>query len=456
MDITLGDSVSLVETLYESFGIKSIIGLINNEWVNIVTVIQFTRRKVNDLNSEYRFLEERLGNIDYDNFKVIFQARPIQDFRTVLTELQNGHLKIGEIQTKLLSKNPQEIANQKIGYPSNIFATGEYLEYNCSAATINMDKYPAQLLYDLKISPQSLGFRDFDEFARSWLNLGSFNSPINLSIFYPTYATISEVQYQSGSEIKVTLKIDQHFFDGSHIWITRASKDDYAPLLERKKYELASCENTLQDGFFYITLRHKFAALSLNDKISVNLSNGKRELLARKEDRILQFPSESCDPFLKAFLLFDAGKKMEEHLLNPKEAGDLVFGFAWLLEMTGISALQLGRDEIVREEKAVKGSADIIACYRESTGSTILAIDCTIGVPDGNKIDKIKNTADYLSRKTGSPVKAVIVTSEKSSTTKEIGQKNAVKIIDYTDIEKIIGFYKKHHYPPARQLIVGD
>jgi hypothetical protein len=455
--MTLEDSIPLAEKLYESFGIRSMIGLINDQWINIVTVIHFTRRKVDDLNNEYRFLEERLGNIDYDNFKVTFQARPVKDFRAVLTEIQNGYLKIGEIQSKLLAKNPQQIPQEKINYyASNLFATGEYLEYNSSGAAINMDKHPSQYLYELNISAPSLGFRDFDEFARSLLNLNSLNSPANLSIFFPTYTAISDVQYQGGSEIKITLKIDQHFFDGAHVWITRASKEDYAPILERKRYDLSACENTLQDGFFYVTLRHKFASLSLNDKISVNLSNGKRELLIRKEDRILQFPSESCDPFLKTFLLFDAGKKMEEHLLNPKEAGDLVFGFAWLLEMIGISALQLGRDEPVREEKAEKGSADIIASYRENTGNIIIAIDCTIGVPDGNKIDKIKNTADFLSRRTGSPVKPVIVTSEKSSAIKELGQKNAVRIIDATDIEKIVSFYKKSHYPPDRQLIVSD
>ena len=110
---------------------------------------------------------------------------------------------------------------------------------------------------------------------------------------------------------------------------------------------------------------------------------------------------------------------METHLLNPKNAEDLVSAFSWLLEMINITSLQLGRDESVKEDKTVRGSADIIACYRESNSNVILAVDCTIGVPDGHKIDKIRNTADFISRKIGFPVKAVIVTSEKSSITKE-------------------------------------
>ena len=201
---------------------------------------------------------------------------------------------------------------------------------------------------------------------------------------------------------------------------------------------------------------HKFLAVNLNDKISVSLTNSELGEIIRTDGHVSQFPSEASDSFLKAFALFDAGKKMEEHLLNPKQHGDLVAAFSWLLEMINIAALQLGRDEPLREEKAEKGSSDIIACYRESNERTILAIDCTTGVPDEPKIDKIKNTAEYISRKIGLPIKPLIVTSQKSVMTKELGQKHAVKIIDNTDLEKMIGFYKKGHDYPARQVILSD
>lgn len=148
---------------------------------------------------------------------------------------------------------------------------------------------------------------------------------------------------------------------------------------------------------------------------------------------------------------------MEEHLLNPKNAEDLVAAFSWMLEMINIPALQIaGRDEKIREEKTEKGSADIIACYCESNTQRILVIDCTIGVPDGPKIDNIKNTAEYVSRKIGNPVEAVIVTSKKSDMTKAMGQNHGVKIIDYTDLDKIIGLYKKGYDYPARQVIFSD
>ncbi len=453
----LGEAIPFVEKLFESFGIKSMIALKGNEWTNVVTIIYLTRRKVDDLNNEYRFLEKKLGKIDCDNFKIIFQARPIQEFRTVITELQDGHLKIGDIQTKLLAKDPQGIIDRRIGYFASIVQSGEYAEYNFYTVIEAMDDNPLMILSNSQISASSLGLRDFDELARSWLGLESFQSSTNICIIIPIYATVGEIQYQGGNEIKVTVKIDQRLLDNSHVWLTRSGQGDRAPILERSKYELASCDTVPQDGFIYATLPHKFSAIGLNDKLSVSLSNGELGFLARKEAWVYQFPSETSEPFLAAFVLFDAGKKMEEYLLNPKKAEDLVAAFSWLLEMIDVASLQLGRrDETVREDKASKGSADIIACYRESNASTILVIDCTMGVPDEPKIDKIKNTAEYISRKIGLPVKPLIVTSEKSVITKELGQKHSVKIIDNIDLDKMIGFFKKGHDHPARQIILDN
>lgn len=457
MQMTLEKAMPLVEKLYESFGVKSIVIQKGSEWIVAVAIIQLTRRKVDDLSNEYRFLEEKLGKIDDDNFKIILQARPIQEFCSVIKELQTGYLKIGEISAKLLVKNSQVLANQRIGFAGgNISRIGEYAEYNFYGVILGMENDPFySTLSDLQVFASSMGFRDQDEFVRSWLGIDNFYQSNTFFILIPIYATIGEIQYQGGNEVKVALKIDQHLFDHSHVWLTRSPQGDRVAIIERKKYELASCEKTLQDGFIYVPIRHKFFAMDANDKISVSLSNNKLDLLARKEGRACQFPPDTSDPFLKVFSLFDAGKKMEEHLLNPKNAEDLVAAFSWLLEMISITSLRLGIDESVKEEKTERGSADIIACYRESDSSVILAIDCTIGVPDGHKIDKIKNTADYVSRKIGFPVKAVIVTSEKSSITKEQGQKHSVRIIDSTDLEQMIGFYRKLHAHPARQIIIG-
>jgi hypothetical protein len=453
--ITLGEAIPQIEELFESFGIKSIIIKKGNEWMNVAIVIQLTRRKVDDLSNEYRFLEEKLGKIDEENFKIILQAKPVQDFNKVIKEIQTGYLKIGEISTKLSITNPEAIANQRIGYVGGLSPLGEYSEYTYYGVALGTESgLFNKTLPDLQVFASSMGFRDQDELVGSWLGLYSFFQLNTFYILIPIYAAVGEIQYQGGNEIKVTLKVDKKLIDNSNVWLTRSPQGDRAPIAERKMFELASSGNTLQDGFIYVTIRYNFSSIAVNDRIMVSLSNSKLDLLAKKEGWIQQFPNDASDPFLKVFSLFDAGQKMEEHLANPKKAEDLVAAFSWLLELINITALQLGRDEYVREEKAEKGSADIIGCFRESNSSVIFAIDCTIGVPDPNKIDKIKNTAEYLSRKIGFPVKAVIVTSENSSITKEQGQKHAVTIIDSTDLNKMIGFYKKGHPHPARQILL--
>ena len=454
--MSLRKAVPIISKFYESFGLKSMILLKDNEWVNVVTVIDLTRRKVEDLNNEYRFLEKRLGKLDYDNFKIILQARPISEIHDVVTELENGYLNVGDLHTKLLSRKPQEMVDRKISRSSHVLRVGEYAEYHCYGVTVSMDDTPDRLLSKFGISTAMLGVRDFDDLARSWLGLDSFRATINIHFIIPIYATVTEIQYQGGNEIKAMLRMDQRLFDDCTIWLARKGQGDYAPILERTKYDIKSCENVTQNGFVYILLRHSFSALGPNDRIFVDISHNELGLLDRQEMRIANFTMQTSDPFLKTFALFDAGKNIEKHLLNPKNKEDFVASFSWLLEMMDIRSLKLGRDETVRENKIGKGSADIIAYDSES--NRVLVIDCTIAVPSESKIDKIKNTADLVSHKISFPIEAIIVTAAKSPAVKNKAIKYGVKILDNTDLEKLIGLYKrgKLYRPKAKMLILGN
>lgn len=281
-NIKLRDVIPLAEKLFASFGVKSMIALQGNEWINILTLIQLTRRNIKDLNNEYHFQEERLGKIDCPNFKITLQAKPIQEFSKLISELQSGYLKIGEIQTRLLAKNPQTILDQGIGYSGNILQVGEYREYKFYSATMSMDDQANMILHKYNISPSSFGLKDNDELARSWLGISSLQNSTNIQVTIPIYAT-AEIQYQGGNEIKVTLKIDQHLLNNSQIWLIRTGQGDRSPILERRSYKLASCDNTLQDGFIYTKLTHKFLAVNLGDNITVSLTNKELGELVRKD-----------------------------------------------------------------------------------------------------------------------------------------------------------------------------
>jgi len=448
--MTLREAIPLINKFFESFGVKSAILLKDNEWINAVTVMHFTRRKVEDLNSEFRLLEQRLGKIDTDSFKVIFQARPIDEINHVLTELEKGYLKIRDLRTNLLAKEPQKTFDQKISNAGYVMRLGEYAEYECYSAALFMDISPDRVLSESGISALTLGLRDIRDLARSWLRLDDLSSTINVHVVVPIYAKVGEIRYQGGSEIKATLKTDQRLFDRATMWVTRKGPGDRAPILERTRYDAVSCDNVPQNGFVYISLKHNFSGIGPRDRISVSLLHNELGLLDQEEVSMVQFTSQPPDPVSQTFALFDAGKKMEEHLLNPKTDKDFVASVSWLLERIDIRTLKLGRDETVRENQTEKGSADIIAYHSEP--KEVLVIDCTIAVPSESKIDKIKSTAEYISRKITFPVKAVIVTAKKSPLAKQLASRYDVKILDNTDLEDLINLYKKGSgwYPRAR------
>jgi hypothetical protein len=451
--MTLKEAMPLISKLYESFGVKSMILLKDNKWINVVTVIHLTRRKVEDLNNEYRFLVERLGKIDDDNFKIIFQAKPISEFDCVVTELENGYLNIGDLRARLLVRDPK-IAGETISDTRYVVRSGEYAEYDCYSIVLTMDDVQSNILSKSGISASALGLRDFKDLAVSWLDLDSFNSTINILLVFPIYAAVGGILYQGGNEIKANLRMDRRLFDNSYIWLTRKGPGDPAPVLERINYVVASLNNVQQNGFAYVSLIHNFSAVGPNDRISVSLLHKELGLLNQKEISVSQLIPQTSDPFSQTFTLFDAGKRMEEHLLNPNKDEDFVASVSWLFEMIDIPSLRLGRDENVREDKTEKGSADLIAYNSES--KEVLVIDCTISVPSTAKIDKIRSTADYISRRITCPVKAVIITADKSPAQKDAASKWNVKIIDNADLEKMIGFYKKGHKHPAKRIVFDN
>ena len=239
--------------LYKSFGVKSVIALQEEEWLNVFTIIQFTRRNVEDLNKQHSFLEEKLGKLDYPNFKVILQAKPIDQFPSIITELKSGFLKIGDLNTKLLAKNPQTIENQNVGHYGNIVHPGEYAEFDHYAVTENMERSPAAILYELSITAESLGLRHYADLACSWLGINSLQNPTNILIAYPIYATINQIRYQGGNEVKISLKIDENLVENSVIWLNRSPSEHNAPIIERRPYKLEACQKTVEGCFYYIT-----------------------------------------------------------------------------------------------------------------------------------------------------------------------------------------------------------
>lgn len=374
----------------------------------------------------------------------------------MVTEITGGSLKIGDLHTKLLADEPQKMIQQKIREIVCAIQFAEYADCKCCGATLDMSDSPDKILSKSGISASTIGLGSFIDLARSWFGLDGFPSA-NIHIIFPVYATIRAIQYQGGSEITALITMDQQLFADSKVWLVRKGRDDRAPILERAEYELRSCKHEIRNESVYITLRHSFLRMDQSDRILVSLLHKDLGLLDKQTETIYQRPSRESDPVQQAFDLFDAGKKMETHLLNPHDDKDFEASVSWLLEMIGFETFRLGQDEIVRENNTEKGSADIIVDERsrEYEGCRLLVVDCTMRVPRADKVDKIRNTADYISRKITFPVRAVIVTADRAPVMKQQADRLGVKIIDSADLERMIGFLKRGHDYPARQIILG-
>jgi len=148
---------------------------------------------------------------------------------------------------------------------------------------------------------------------------------------------------------------------------------------------------------------------------------------------------------------------MEENLLNPKDDKIFVMAVSWLLEMINMRTIMLGgRFEAIRENRIEKGSADILAC--DSISKRLSVIDCTVSPPPANKIDKIKNTANYVSYKINNIAKPLIITPSAASAAKQAAKTNGVTILDKTDLAKMLDLFNKgeKYYRHCRNLIFEE
>ena len=149
-------------------------------------------------------------------------------------------------------------------------------------------------------------------------------------------------------------------------------------------------------------------------------------------DKIAEAPQDFIDDvFLLAFQYFEGWKNINRYIISPDERPQ-VLATSWILSLLDFRCLYLGgvskNDENILENKNWRYSADMLAT--RSDGKISLVVDCTTSVPPNEKIDKIKNTANYLSKKVGKEVNPVIFCSVEASMSKGEAVKKGVFIID--------------------------
>ena len=135
----------------------------------------------------------------------------------------------------------------------------------------------------------------------------------------------------------------------------------------------------------------------------------------------------------------------------PPQTKKQVAACCWLLALIGFRSLNLGAVENFDETFYINGrerSADIIAYDPEV--NILLIVDCTITQPRKDKINKIKNTSDYISQKLKDVLAFPVIFC---SDTIIYRDESEVSILDKSNVEKLVETVLKGRRFDAKKLL---
>ena len=173
---------------------------------------------------------------------------------------------------------------------------------------------------------------------------------------------------------------------------------------------------------------------------------------ARLSLEIKPYSSPKISAF-KEFKAFDSFKNgFEDYKEQPQIRSSI-----WLLSILDANPIALGildknRDgeQITENGVRLNFSADIIADFDDVP----LVIDCTTGVPETQKIDKIYNTARYLTKKTSKTFLPIIISNQSAKGMKQEAIKNSVLLLDRDDISEITDKVLDNAVNDAKQIFL--
>lgn len=143
---------------------------------------------------------------------------------------------------------------------------------------------------------------------------------------------------------------------------------------------------------------------------------------------------------LSVFKQFDAFNSFRNGFLDLKEQSQIRSSI-WLLSLLDANPIPLGifdkngkGEQIMNIGNRLNYSADIIANF----DGVPLIVDCTVTVPNSQKIDKISNTAEYLTKNLGKKFIPLIISNQPSKAMKHEAFDNMVLLLDQKDILEIV------------------
>ena len=209
-------------------------------------------------------------------------------------------------------------------------------------------------------------------------------------------------------------------------------------IIDFKSNPSESINSVITDNKGYFSIIYKIPNISGSFIIKAKFIEDERYLSSEVEIKL-----NVVETNFNLLSLFKKFKAFDDFIKGFEDSKELpqIRSAIWLLSILGICSIPLGLynrpgESIQVDSKILNYSLDIIANVDE----VFVAIDCTTTIPDNEKIDKIFNTAQYLTSTTNQKFIPVIVSNAFANFTKEQALKNKVIIIDRTDITEILNY----------------
>lgn len=430
-------------------------------WKNVAVIVSLSRKEENSAESEVKQRYESLrslGVADIEDLILLFDTWPAEHFSSLLQELRNGELRIGNQNVRLRGGFDDFSIKQKSTYAER---KGEYREFPIVSINQGAQKTPHQIGNFKKVENklEPLGMKNFDEIGRQWLGMEPTTLGLNSTILFPLYFNLINMGIEDRN-LDFNLKIHKGLIDNLGALICLRSRID-GKMTTIENERINNMPRQSSDGdFLFSEINYEFETYPREeDELLFRLTSNLGILLEEKTEVSNLLPKLPENPFLGLTTRFIEIDELEKGLREGKMKGKPNFNVSraferavsWLLSIVGMKVVEVGDTRygvLRREDKFEKGEADILAHDRNSEKTYV--VDCTVKPPASDKVDKLGNLASSLRERGITSIEPMFFVMEDARESRT--NVRNITVIEGNTIAKILEKLREDDVEEARRL----
>jgi len=460
--MSLQDFLDRLEGVYKSIDLRIAAAKVGDTWQNALTVVRFSCRAEEEIKEQQKEVENRWGKVGTSKFRIDMQAWPFASLDILEMRLNEGlwllfdnhvddlHFERG---IDLLSL---EGRFEKYGYTKREAEPYPLLEAFVGQHSPLLEEerlqseVKSQTLFDLYTLIRELLEVDF-----------SPDKSFDLIVGAPFYAAIEHIDFGE-QRCKIQVKFHKDIKALAVSVSVRRGDRENVPLRDKARSTIDLEESEELDEYMRLwTKQLELLKATLADYLAVSLIQTEPTALDIEKpsfptqiSRLLESKKPEKAPLLAACRRFLTEDELEQYLTKPVESpwpykggkkdpsATFELAVAWLLGLCGFNIVWLGltNHESLKEDKVTRFGIDMLASHYESR-NLLLLIGCTIGNPNTNDIDTLKNVRrallDKVFKDTQLHVKPFVFSAAPELSNKE---RDGVKVLDGDDIRGILNY----------------